>query len=387
MLKNNDIKTIVAEALKTLWLRFSICLQTKIISATLAAVILLPQISYCQKNAPQWIDEERRSANYPSSRYYVGFSQDIIKSKSNADVSLALKSLERDAQSKMAQSIIANVESRAVMTTNAVTFRQGEKATYALDDSYKQTVEVSTAASLVKTETLSYHDRKTKKIYALAAVKKSDLADYYVARIEYFLDEARRSVDLCKQLFDLDKRKEALEKLEGGENYIDSAASYRILLITVDTQNGLKRSQGERANVLLKEIAVIRTEIQTQDVMTVFVGGAEIIQNQSSNIIVSGLQTILSENNITITENEREANFILKIDAKICNWREDGYFHYANACVKAALTNVKTGKNETLITVNGKKEGGLTAQAAGEEAFKSAVLEVWTKIKDKMLEN
>jgi hypothetical protein len=120
----------------------------------------------------------------------------------------------------------------------------------------------------------------------------------------------------------------------------------------------------------------------------VFVTGAEIIQdNTSSDIIISGLQTILSDNNITITENEKEASFVLKIEGKICNWREDGYFHYANACVKAALINVKTGKNEVLITVNGKKEGGLTAQGAGELAFKSVVSEVWAKIKDKMLED
>ncbi|MCL1947819.1 MAG: hypothetical protein FWF51_11835, partial [Chitinivibrionia bacterium] len=346
--------------------------------AIFAIIILSPQISYGQKAAPQWINEAQRSTNYPSSRYYIGFSQDVVKSKSNADVSLALKSLERDAQSKMAESIIANVESRSVMTASD----------NAKNDSYKQTVQVSTAADLVKTEIFSYHDIKTNKIYALAAVKKSDLADYYVARIEFFLDEMRRGIALSKQLFELDKRKESLEKLEDSENYIDSTASYRMLLITVDTQNGLKRSQGERANELLKEIAVIRAEIQAQDVKIVFVTGAEIIQdNISSDIIISGLQTLISDNNITITENEKEASFVLKIEGKICNWREDGYFHYANACVKAALINVKTGKNEVLITVNGKKEGGLTAQAAGELAFKSVVSEVWAKIKDKMLED
>jgi hypothetical protein len=54
--------------------------------------------------------------------------------------------------------------------------------------------------------------------------------------------------------------------------------------------------------------------------------------------------------------------------------------------VKVTFANVRTGKNEIAITVNGRKEGGLDERNAGERAFKSAAAEVWTKIKDKIME-
>jgi hypothetical protein len=244
-----------------------------------------------------------------------------------------------------------------------------------IDQNYAQTIQVSTNAEIAKAQTYSHYDAKNSIIYAFAAVRKSDLADYYATRIEFYLNEAQRNIDFSKQLLDLDKRKEALEKLGDSKKFIDSTAYYRSLLLIVDSQNGTKRSQGERINELLNEIAAI----QAGDAMLVFVTGTD--------IIVSGLQTFLSENNITITEDEKEAGYVLKIDGKVCNATSAGYFHYANACVKVALTNARTGKNEILLTVNGQKEGALNAEKAEQEAFKSVVPEVWAKVKDKFLEN
>jgi len=206
----------------------------------------------------------------------------------------------------------------------------------------------------------------------------------FATRIEFYLNEAQRSIELSKQLLELDKRKEALEKLSSSKKFIDSTAYYRSLLIIVDAQNNTKLSQGERINELLNEIA--KVQAKTEDAKLVFVTGTESIQNQATEIIIPRLQTMLSENNITITENENEAGFVLRIDAKVCNPRSDEHFHYASTCVKVTFTNAKTGKNEITITVNGRKEGALNEYNAGERAFKSAAVEVWAKIKDKILE-
>ncbi len=118
----------------------------------------------------------------------------------------------------------------------------------------------------------------------------------------------------------------------------------------------------------------------------VFVTGTENIQNQATEIIIPKLQTMLSENNIKVTEKQEEASHVLNIDAKVCNPRSDEHFHYASACVKVIFTNAEAGKNEITITVNGRKEGALNEYNAGERAFRSAAAEVWAKIKDKILE-
>jgi len=132
-----------------------------------------------------------------------------------------------------------------------------------------------------------------------------------------------------------------------------------------------------------EDYRVHRMEIES---MTVFVGGTENIQEQATNIIIPRLQTMLSESKVTVTEKQEEASHILSIESRVCNPRSDEHFHYASACIKAVLTNAKTGRNELTITVNGRKEGGLNEYDAGERAFKSAFPELWSKIKDKIME-
>jgi hypothetical protein len=331
-------------------------------------ILLLALPVLAQNSSPQWVEESWRAARYPNAEWYTGFARDNIKSQPNSET---YQSIEKEAQKRLTESINIRISG----TSTSKTKMTGSNKSETIDQNYAQTIQVSTNAEIAKAQTYSHYDAKNNIIYAFAAVKKKDLADYYATRIEFYLNEAQRSIDLSKQLLELDKRKEAFEKLDGSKKFIDSTAYYRSLLLIVDAQNGTKRSQSERINELLNEIAAI----QAGDAMLVFVTGTD--------IIVSGLQTFLSENNITITEDEKEAGYILKIDGKVCNATAAGYFHYANACVKVALTNARTGKNEILLTVNGQKEGALNAEKAEQEAFKSVVPEVWAKVKDKFLEN
>jgi len=119
----------------------------------------------------------------------------------------------------------------------------------------------------------------------------------------------------------------------------------------------------------------------------VFVTGTESILKTKSDIIMSGLQAILNDNEVRMTENKKEAGYILKIEASVCNLRSNNNFHYANACVKVVLTNAKTNAIEVVASITGPKEGGLSAENAGEKAFRSAVPDVWSKVKDKILGN
>jgi len=328
----------------------------------LLLLLALPVLA--QNSPPQWVEESWRAASYPSAEWYTGFARDNVKGQPNSET---YQSIEKEAQKRLIESINVRISGTSTSQTKMASKNNSES----IDQSYAQITQVSANAEIAKAQTLSHHDAKNNIIYAFALVRKSDLADYYATRIEFYLNEAQRGIELSKQLLELDKRKEALEKLSGSKKFIDSTAYYRSLLLIVDAQNGTKRSQSERINELLNEIATV----QAGDAMLVFVTGTD--------IIVSGLQTILSENNITVTENESEAGYILKIDAKVCNPIADGHFYFATACVKVALSNARTGKNEVLLTVNGRKEGGLNKKKAEEKAFKSAVPEVWGKIKDK----
>jgi hypothetical protein len=70
---------------------------------------------------------------------------------------------------------------------------------------FAETVKVTASAELINTFTDSYHDSNKKKIYAFAAVKKSDLANYYAQMIYLNLNEAIHGIALSRQLIELGK--------------------------------------------------------------------------------------------------------------------------------------------------------------------------------------
>ena len=207
------------------------------------------------------------------------------------------------------------------------------------------------------------------------------LANYYASKIEFNLNEAERNIQLSKQLLGLDRKREAREKLNESRKNIDFSDNYRRLLITADTQNGHSRSQNERMSELLKEISALQIEIERPT--QVFI----VTMENTSDIVISEIQTRLSENNVMVTKNREEADLILEINARICDSRSNGHFHFAYACVNIVLQNVKTGKNELTLNIEGQNGGGLNAEQAQERAFRSVVPDVWAKIKDKILEN
>lgn len=357
--------------------------KNKVINARKAALfaVLFSCSIFAENAALQWIKEDWRNKNYPSEFYYTGFSQNTLPHKS--DAAKFLKQVERDAQSKLVEGISVRISGVSSIETRTL---GGGAQTVASSD-FRENFQAQIDAELTKTSVRSYYDKKANKVYAFAAVKKSDLAEFYVSKIESALDETKRGIELSKQLSELDKKKEALRKLDESKSIIDTVAYYRTLLITVDNQNGLKRSQAERSNESLKEIAALRAEIEAADVISVFIIGAQTTEENAADMVISGLQTLLSENNIVVADDEKEAGYILKIDAKVCNPANDGQFYFAYACVKMTLVNTRTGRNEITASVTGQKGGGLSADKAEEKAFKSVAADVWAKVKDKILEN
>jgi len=231
---------------------------------------------------------------------------------------------------------------------------------------------------------LHHSARQGDKVGAVACMSRADFAAFYDKMMEAAFGEARRNIEFSRKLMEEDRKKDALEKLGDSRKYVDTLAYHRSVLRAMGIERDSEGVQGEQISELLKEIAAMQIELERSAL--VFVTGTESIQDQAIEIIIPKLQTMLSENNIKVAEKQEEASHILSIDAKVCNTRSDEHFRYASACVKVTFTNAKTGKNEITITVNGRKEGALNEYNAGERAFRSAAAEVWTKIKDKILE-
>jgi len=251
--------------------------------------------------------------------------------------------------------------------------------------SYTQS-NISQEAKLLNPNDAKLHHsaRQDDKVGVVACMSRADFAAFYDKMMEAAFGEARRNIEFSRKLMEEDRKKDALKKLGDSRKYVDTLAYHKSMLRAMGIEKDLEDVQSEQISELLKEIAAMQIELERGAL--VFVTGTESIQNQAIEIIIPKLQTMLSENNIKVAKKQEEASHILNIDAKVCNPRSDEHFRYASACVNVTFTNVKTGKNEITITVNGRKEGALNEYNAGERAFRSAATEVWAKIKDKILE-
>jgi hypothetical protein len=314
-----------------------------------------------------WQKESCLATTYPESQWYFAFAEDTL--------GVSREALEKQALGRMIERIRIDVSSRTSVETKSNYRSKDGKASEDISKDFISAIQISADAELVNSFTDSYNDAKAKRVHAFAAVRKADLVSYYAQKIESALGEAQRAIELAEQMAKADRKKDALEKLAGSKKLMESAVPYRNFLLAVDAKSSF--GGDERANKLLKDIAALQIELEKGT--AVFVAGTDII-------IIPRLQTMLSESNVTVTEKQEEASHILSIDAMVCNAKSDEHFHYASACIKAVLTNARTGKNELTITVNGRKEGGLNEQDAGERAFKSAFPELWSKIKDKIME-
>ena len=349
----------------------------------LSAVLLLPHSAHSQAGAPMWVNDTWRNTNHPQSLWYVGFSQDGVRS--GVSTAEALRNVEQDARNKMVESIIVNVRSGSETVTGSARVQQGAQVTEAVTRQYTQMIQASTNAVVARTETHSWLDAANNRVYAFAAVKRADLAAYYIAQVDAGFSEAQRAVALAKQAADLGRQKDANERLAEAKRQIESTTEFREMLRAVDPDNALGRAQAAAINDLLKEI--IAMQMAAEEAVAVYVTGNERVLASSVSIIVPGLQTLLNDNNVRVVENRSEASHVINIEASVTNPQHDGRFHYARARVRITLVNTKTNRNEVTATFEGPKEGAMDAFRAGEQAFAKAVPEAWNRVRSRLTSN
>jgi len=350
----------------------------------LAAMImaaLIAHIAYAQEMAPRWIQERWRSANYPSSAWYTGFAENTLPPKANT--AEYLKALERDALNKLAEGISVRVSGTSTVENTNLRTRQIGGSQSASSSNYRQKIQASANAEIAKSEVFSYHDRMSGKIYALAAVRKSDLASYYVSRADYHIQRAENATNEARQLTGLGKRSDALKKSSEGTDNLDECVQYLRLLSAVDYGDGESKRLLARETALRQEITAAIAEMeQAKEAKVFYVGGTETLGGARSDILISKLKSVIAKNGYTVDDDHRNADYNLLVEAKECDKKSDRDFTYCYACVRVNAVNLKTGKTEGRIDFKGAKAGLMDGDAACRKAFENAADEVWVKIKE-----
>jgi hypothetical protein len=281
------------------------------------------------------------------------------------------------AKAEIARNIVSNIKSSTRMTD----YSEEKNGVMRESSSFLETSEIESSLTLFGFQEAEPPKRQKNGEYEIKVyICAKDAAKSFLERQRLVADSLELASGMALNARQSKNKNEAFRKTQmlWGE-LVRTQSVLEVLGVESEHFASAKESY-EKAREDYREH---RMEIES---MTVFVGGTESIQEQATNIIIPRLQTMLSESKVTVTERQGEASHILSIESRVCNPRADEHFHYASACIKAVLTNAKTGRNELTITVNGRKEGGLNEYDAGERAFKSAFPELWSKIKDKIME-
>jgi len=184
----------------------------------------LPALLWGQAAPPSWTQDAYRERSYPASEWYTGFVTDRLKA--GTDAGKVLKGLERDAQNQLSESIIVTIEGNTQMENTSESQQSGGKRTEQISTGYKQAVKTATTATTVKSEVKSYHDPASGKLYAFAAVRRSDLSAFYRKSINVDLNKVETALGVAEQLVAAGKKMSARRKCGEAQKTLESVAFF-----------------------------------------------------------------------------------------------------------------------------------------------------------------
>jgi len=122
---------------------------------------------HCQGQTNDWLDENTRNRNYPSEFFLKGFFSDA-KVPENEKILNRLRDL---AKAEIVESIQVSIQSKSEL--------KEEEKLKQFQQSYLFESSTFSEADIYGLETQTYYDKKQKRAYAFAFVKKEKLINYY----------------------------------------------------------------------------------------------------------------------------------------------------------------------------------------------------------------
>jgi len=343
---------------------------------------------YTQTNPPIWVHDVYRRINYPPEQWHTGFVQDQLKA--NEDASSKLKTMERDAINQLSESIIVTIEGETQVESGS-----GNSETIAAN--FKQKVKTVTSATLINLDVNSYYDPSNGMLYAFAAIKRSDLYNYYQKQIAMDLDQTETAIELLKQQIAAGKKSSARSKIKEAKRNLDDIRFYRTMLHVAnsDTNN----MQSGREDELRRTLEQIQMNSNTD--ISVYID-CRFESNDSNNDVLKNdpgvlcgiITQALSENECIVTNDIKKADFVLTLVTSTTQ-RSDGndqfgiISYYAN--VKGSLYDLTEKKylvnfnilNDPNVYAAGRSPENAAIKAFKLPALKNMVLEkILTTIKD-----
>jgi len=322
----------------------------------LVLLLLLALPIFAQGIAPEWVDESWRSSRYPKSEWFTGFATDRVEIGQPG--SKAYEAVEKNAQSKLSESIVVTIQGSSAVQTSSRQTQKGET----INTNYDQSVKTVSNAILAKVDTKSYFDKKSGYIYGFAVVRKQDLAEFYSAKINGLFSFAESELTIASQLAEVGKKKNAWNKIKVIEDSLLMVNYWENLLQTVVS----KTNTNSRITEIMQRINAAKIALENSASIYLNVSGSEYVRDE--------LPAMMQEKgcNCSIAETEAEADYAITVKALLsrCNKAaNEQVYCWANATVSVFNSKTKKKTNVKIPEAKGGWTEGDTAKAT-EESFK-----------------
>ena len=323
-------------------------------------------LAWSQTDPPIWVKDVYRKINYPPEKWHTGYVQDRLKE--NEDANSALKKMERDAISHLAETIITTVEIDKSAESAHRPARRGLEA-----------------LSLVNLDVNSYYDPSTGMLYAFAAIKRDELANYFLKQINANLRKAETTIDVTKQQLVAAKKSSARKEIKEAGRLLEEIRLFRSMIDISNVQLKDKDLQAGREDELQRAIEKIMMDFDTDIVVYIDCrlepkGASNDAFEKDPGIFCGIITQALTEKECFITDNKNNADFILTLITST-TLRSDGkdafgiISYYAN--VKGSLYSRTENKHIIdFVVANDSKvyAAGRTPEDAAIKAFKLPAL-------------
>jgi len=291
-------------------------------------ILFLAVSIFAQGLVPEWVDESWRLSHYPKSEWYIGFATDRIM-KGQPD-SKAYQAVEKNAQSKLSESIVVTVQGSSAVQISSRQTQKGET----INTNYDQNIRTASNAILAKMDVKSYFDKASGYIYGFAAVKKKDLAEFYRSNINSLFSYAEKEFALVQQQAEQGRKKAALDKIQAVEDTLKNVGYWGSLLQIVESDNSYIKHEQD----FWKRAGDMKMQLQNGTSVYLDISGDNDLETLGAEMQEKGC-------NCSISETKEGADYSVTIKNKLGDCTEAGnglVFCYANATV--AVNSLKHSK-------------------------------------------
>ena len=228
------------------------------------------------QNRPDWMDDDIRALQYPSSKFLVGFaSGNLIEGE---DVAHANERIKNAAQGNLLESVKVKIKS----STSSKISIGSANGHYFEDEQFVNQTSKNTVAEIVGMKTETYFDKKSKTVYVFAYANRNEVAEYHKKLLSYNLSQVESLLSTTKNLLAQKDKSSARVRCSEALSIFPKIDESHTLLIAVGGISVDDDVQQERTQNLYKAFVELRSQLDPK---------YEILENLCNELTQKIIQT------------------------------------------------------------------------------------------------